>query len=88
MTTTVLIVDDHETFRSFARALLETEGFDLIGEAADGTSGIEAVESLRPDLVVLDVQLPDLSGLEVLERLRVAGVPTPVLLTFSRDASS
>ena len=88
MTTTVLIVDDHETFRSFARELLESEGFEVIGEAEDGTSGVEAVESLRPDLVVLDVQLPDLSGFEVLQRLRSDGVDTPVVLTSSRDASS
>jgi DNA-binding NarL/FixJ family response regulator len=88
MTTTVLIVDDHETFRSFARELLESEGFEVIGEAEDGTSGVQAVQSLEPDLVVLDVQLPDLSGFEVLERLRAHGVPTPVVLTSSRDASS
>ncbi len=78
MTTTVLIAGDHETFRSFARALLESEGFEVIGEARDGLSGVQAVRSLRPDLVVLDVQLPDLSGFEVLQRLRAEGVPTPV----------
>jgi DNA-binding NarL/FixJ family response regulator len=88
MTRTVLIVDDHETFRSMARALLESEGFEVIGEAGDGTSGVEAVESLHPDLVVLDVQLPDLSGFEVLERLRADGDATPVVLTSSRDAAS
>jgi DNA-binding NarL/FixJ family response regulator len=88
MTTTVLIVDDHETFRSFARELLESEGFEVIGEAEDGISGVQAVRSLEPDLVVLDVQLPDLSGFEVLERLRAEGVPTPVVLTSSRDAAS
>jgi DNA-binding NarL/FixJ family response regulator len=88
MTRTVLIVDDHETFRSFARALLESEGFEVIGEAEDGTSGVEAVEALAPDLVVLDVQLPDITGFQVLERLRADGVPTAVVLTSSRDASS
>jgi two-component system response regulator EvgA len=86
--TKVLIVDDHPSFRSAARLLLECEGFEVIGEAEDGASGVEAVSSLRPDLVVLDVQLPDISGFEVLERLRTAGVPTPVVLTSSRDASS
>jgi two-component system response regulator EvgA len=88
MTTTVLIVDDHETFRSFARALLESEGFEVVGEAEDGSSGVEAVESLGPDLVVLDVQLPDITGFDVLRRLRADGVATPVVLTSSRDASS
>ena len=88
MTTTVLIVDDHETFRSFARSLLESEGFEVIGEAGDGESGIAAVESLRPDLVVLDVQLPDLSGFEVARRLTEGGVAIPIVLTSSRDAAS
>ncbi|HJP64722.1 MAG TPA: response regulator transcription factor [Actinomycetota bacterium] len=88
MNTTVLIVDDHETFRSFARAILESDGFEVIAEAGDGTSGIEAVTSRRPDLVVLDVQLPDINGFEVLKRLRSEGDATPVVLTSSRDATS
>ena len=88
MNTTVLIVDDHETFRSFARALLESEGFDVVGEAEDGTSGVALVERLGPDLVVLDVQLPDISGFEVLAKVRADGDPTPVVLTSSRDAAS
>jgi DNA-binding NarL/FixJ family response regulator len=86
MTTTVLIVDDHETFRSFARELLESEGFEVIGEAEDGISGVRAVQTLEPDLVVLDVQLPDLSGFEVAERLAGLGDGRPeVVLTSSRD---
>jgi DNA-binding NarL/FixJ family response regulator len=88
MTRTVLIVDDHETFRSLARALLESEGFEVIGEAGDGASGIEAVRSLGPDLVVLDVQLPDITGFEVLDRLHADRVTTPIVLVSSRDASS
>ena len=55
MALTVLIVDDHPSFRASARVLLEAEGFDVIGEAADGTSGIEEARRLRPDLVLLDV---------------------------------
>jgi DNA-binding NarL/FixJ family response regulator len=85
--TTVLIVDDHETFRSFARALLEGEGFDVIGEAGDGSSALSAAEELRPELVLLDVQLPDLSGFEVSRRLVDAGVPSVVILVSSREAS-
>ena len=88
MAITVLIVDDHPTFRSFARDLLESEGFDVIGESPDGTSAVEAIGSLHPDLVLLDVQLPDLTGFEVAKRLRDQGVQTPVVLTSSRDASS
>jgi DNA-binding NarL/FixJ family response regulator len=88
MAMTVLIVDDHPVFRSFARDLLESEGFEVIGEAEDGSSAIEAAASLRPDFVLLDVQLPDLTGFQVLERLRSGGVLTPVVLTSSRDAFS
>lgn len=85
---TVLLVDDHPTFRSFARDLLETEGFEVIGEAENGTSAIEGAARLHPDLVLLDVQLPDLTGFEVTERLRANGIPAPVVLTSSRDAAS
>src|SRR5687768_13519458 len=60
--TTVLIVDDHPSFRATARALLEAEGFDVIGDAPDGESAIEAVRRLGPELVLLDVQLPGMSG--------------------------
>ncbi len=84
----VLIVDDHPTFRSFARALLETEGFDVVGEAADGASAVASATFLGPDLILLDVQLPDMGGFEVVERLRADGVSTPVVLTSSRDVSS
>lgn len=88
MTVRVLIVDDHQTFRSFARELLESEGFEVVGESEDAASGIEAAASLRPDLVLLDVQLPDLTGFEVARRLAKQGVPMSVVLTSSRDASS
>ena len=86
--TTILIVDDHETFRSFARALLESEGFEVVGESEDGASGIQAAASLRPDVVLLDVQLPDLTGFQVAERLTTDGSTLPIILVSSRDASS
>ena len=60
LVTTVLIVDDHPSFRGTARALLESEGFEVVGEAADGGSAIEAAESLHPDVILLDVYLPDI----------------------------
>ena len=85
--TTVLVVDDHETFRSFARALLATEGFEVVGESPDGASALAAATELRPELVLLDVQLPDLSGFEVSRRLVDAGVPSVVILVSSREAS-
>ena len=67
MRPTVLIVDDHAAFRASARALLEAEGFEVVGEAADGTEAVEAVAVLRPAIVLLDIQLPDLDGLAVAE---------------------
>jgi DNA-binding NarL/FixJ family response regulator len=88
MSRTVLIVDDHPSFRASARAMLESEGFDVIGEAADGTSALEAVAALAPDVVVLDVQLPDMSGFDVCAELERRNGATPeVILVSSRDVS-
>ena len=81
----VLIVDDHPSFRASARRLLEAEGFDVIGEASDGRAAIAAAQQLRPDLVLLDVQLPDLDGFEVAARLAALGLPSAVILTSSRN---
>jgi DNA-binding NarL/FixJ family response regulator len=88
VTRTVLIVDDHEGFRSIARGLLEADGFEVVGEAADGESAIAEVKRLQPQLVLLDVQLPDIDGFEVASRLEEASVPSVVVLTSSRDAGS
>ncbi len=84
--TTVLIVDDHEGFRVTARALLEAEGFDVVGEAASGVAALRAAAELRPDLVLLDVQLPDFDGFEVASRLSGNGTAPAIVLTSSRDA--
>jgi DNA-binding NarL/FixJ family response regulator len=85
---TVLIVDDHPGFRSLARALLESEGFTVVGEAEDGATAIAAVEALRPAVVLLDVQLPDLDGFEVAERLASrAGAPLVVLVSTRTAAA-
>ena len=81
----VLIVDDHPSFRASARRLLEAEGFDVVGEASDGHAAIAAVQQLQPDLVLLDVQLPDLDGFEVAARLAALGSPSAVVLTSSRN---
>lgn len=80
---TVLIVDDHPAFRRSARALLEVEGFDVVGEAADGVSGLDLARELQPELVLLDVALPDVSGFDVAASL--AGAPSNVILTSSRE---
>jgi DNA-binding NarL/FixJ family response regulator len=86
MATSVLIVDDHPSFRASARMLLECEGYDVVGEAEDGQAALDAVRNLRPDVVLLDVQLPDIDGLEVAKRLASAnGFSPAVVLTSSRD---
>ena len=84
----ILIVDDHPSFRSAARVLLQAEGFDVVGEAEDGDSAVKAAQELRPDVVLLDVQLPDFDGFEVARRLaRMNGGSPAVILTSSRDAA-
>lgn len=88
--TTVLIVDDHPAFRSSARRLLESEGYDVVGEAGDYPSAIALCQELRPDAVLLDVQLPGIDGFEVAERINqhCGDRPAPrIVLTSSRDAS-
>ena len=87
MTRKLLIVDDHEEFRAFARTLLEADGFDVAGEAADGESALEAVALLHPDAVLLDVQLPGIDGIEVARRLAATAGAPQVVLTSTRDAS-
>jgi len=81
----VLIVDDHQPFRDVARALLENAGYVIAGEASDGAQALAAVDADRPDVVLLDVQLPDRDGFEVATALAVANGP-PVVLTSSREA--
>jgi CheY-like chemotaxis protein len=69
-TPTVLIVDDHPSLRAVARRVLETDGFALVGTASDGESGFAEALRLEPDVVLLDVELPDIDGFEVAARLR------------------
>jgi DNA-binding NarL/FixJ family response regulator len=86
---TVVIVDDHQGFRSFARALLEADGFTVLGEAEDGATALAACKRLDPDVVLLDVVLPDEDGFGVCEHLATPGANRPlVVLTSSRPASS
>lgn len=87
MTTTAVIVDDHAGFRAMARNLLEDAGFEVVGEAADGGSSLATVRALRPGLVLLDVQLPDLDGFTVAEELAKTSLDTTVVLTSVRLAA-
>ena len=88
MRPTVLIVDDHAEFRRAASALLRAEGFDVVGEAADAVGAVHAAAALRPDVVLLDIQLPDVDGLTVAEQLAAAPDAPAVVLVSSRDASA
>ena len=83
----ILIVDDHPGFRAWARKLLTSDGFEVVGEAADGASAVRAVEACRPQVVLLDVQLPDVSGFELAARLAGLTDSPAVVLTSALEAS-
>jgi DNA-binding NarL/FixJ family response regulator len=87
MAPTVLIVDDHPSFRATARLLLAAEGFDVIGEAADGASAVAETRRLRPQVVVLDIQLPDTDGFHVAQQINAEhnGTAPSIVLVSSRD---
>jgi DNA-binding NarL/FixJ family response regulator len=82
----VLIVDDHQRFRASARRALEAEGWTVLGEAVDGTSGLQAAHDLQPEVVLLDVGLPDMSGLEVARVLHGRQPDLAVVLVSTQDA--
>lgn len=85
---TVLIVDDHPSFRASARAMLESDGFVVVGEASDGAAALAAVEALEPDVVVLDIQLPDMTGFDVCAEIeRRDGTRPDIILVSSRDVA-
>lgn len=83
----VLVVDDHAGFRAAASRMLEADGWRVVGEAADGTSALSAAARLRPDLVLLDIGLPDIDGFSVADRLSEPGGPSVVLIS-SRDRAA
>jgi DNA-binding NarL/FixJ family response regulator len=85
MPQTVLIVDDHPGFRASARRLLSRHDFDVIGEAADGREALAVADAMRPDVVLLDIGLPDMDGLEVARRLGEDQPAAAVVLVSSRD---
>ncbi len=84
----VLVVDDHESFRRCASALLASEGFEVVGEAADGAAALARAAELAPELVLLDVQLPDIDGFAVAKRLLARDEGLKIVLVSSRDRSA
>ena len=85
MAPTAGIVDDHPGFRTVARRLLEGAGFDVVMEAAEGESALAAVRTLHPDLVLVDVGLPGMDGIDVADLLAGEHAPPVVVLTSGRD---
>jgi len=83
----ILIVDDDQRFRHAARALLEAQGFEVVGEAQDGQEGLAAAAELHPEVVLLDVSLPDADGLDLAERFGTKDGAPQIVLTSTRDAS-
>jgi len=85
MSVSVLIVDDQQPFRLAARAVVEaTDGFDVVGEVETGEAALEAARDLRPDLVLMDVNLPGISGLDATRVILTQGdEPRPVVIVFS-----
>jgi CheY-like chemotaxis protein len=85
---TLLIVDDHARNRALARALFEAEGFDVVGVAGDGESALAAARRLNPEIVLLDVALPDLDGFTVCDQLTHGDGGPAIVMTSSREVSS
>ncbi len=89
MTERVLIVDDHPLTRDALAGLLSQHGFDVVGRAGSGQEAIELAGELQPDLVLLDLSMPEMSGLEALPRVRAAAAEAEVVvLTASEDEDS
>jgi DNA-binding NarL/FixJ family response regulator len=80
----IVVVDDHAGFRACARRLLESEGYRVLGEAADGATALSAARELQPDMMLVDVCLPDIDGFELAARLKALETPPAVILTSSR----
>jgi DNA-binding NarL/FixJ family response regulator len=82
----IVIIDDDPAFLATVRLLLEAEGFVVAGEALNGLDGVAATGELAPDLVLVDVNLPDIDGFEVVERIAGEEGSPPVVLTSIRSA--
>ena len=82
----VLIIDDHTLFRDGLQGLLERHNIDVVGSLGDGHEGIRLAQELKPDIVLLDMRMPNITGLEVLKQLQQVGFDAPIaMLTTSND---
>ncbi len=82
----ILLIDDHTLFRSGLATLLERHNIEVVAAAGNGREGLELVEQLQPEIVLLDMRMPDMNGLEVLTTLRGQGMKMPiVMLTTSNE---
>jgi DNA-binding NarL/FixJ family response regulator len=84
---TVVVVDDHAAFRAHATALLDAAGYEVVGSCPDGRSGLAAISALRPDVVLLDVQLPDIDGFGVIAQLDAGDSGPTIVLVSTREAA-
>jgi DNA-binding NarL/FixJ family response regulator len=87
MPRTVLVVDDHDSFRAVARSLLELEGYDVIGEASGAAEAVRAASALRPDVLLVDIGLPDGDGFAVADAVSAQAGSPPVVLMSNRDGA-
>jgi DNA-binding NarL/FixJ family response regulator len=86
--TTVVIVDDHAGFRAEAAQLLEAAGYEVLAACPDGRSALGTISALQPDIVLLDVQLPDIDGFGLISLLdRCSKSPATIVLISSREAA-
>jgi DNA-binding NarL/FixJ family response regulator len=85
--TTVVVVDDHAGFRTMVRAMLIDGGFQVVGEATAGAAALAVVAGVTPDVVLLDVHLPDMDGFAVSRALRSGGVTAKIVLCSVRPAT-
>jgi len=88
MAVRVVIVDDHPPFRALARKLLEMDGFQVVGESGDAAGAVDVATTTAPDLVLLDIGLPDADGFEVARLLSTLERPPMVVLISSRDSTA